>query len=585
MKDKVLSSLKTDSIKNLVIIYTVMVGPVLYYSIQFIPLMKQSLMLTSVLLTVQTAFNVLLYFLLQQRVSRRMRGFLQNSDRGGSDDGAIRGEAYQYPVPMALYLFTSWILFGNVFIFVPLYFMLHGSLFDVVTLNLLCLSNGIATLPFTWFLSENTSVRFLDLKEARSLPEPEHIPQRNIGLKIIVVCMAIIGSIFINFVAATLMGHHYGLTYRQNLVNLMLIGGQSILTTVILSMLFARSLSKPIGNIIEALSQIASGHGDLTRRLGVNTTDEVGEIARQFNLFATNLREMVAEIGHSATTIASSSTELTAVSTQIAASTEEVSTSTGVVASSTEEATSNIATISSTAQRMSLAATTVASAVEEMCASLNEVSRNCAQEAAASRDANTFAKNSREIMERLGNSAKSIGSIINIINDIADQTNLLALNATIEAASAGDAGKGFSVVAGEVKDLARQSAKATQDISLEIGRMQENAQAAITSLDGIIKKIDEVDQVSQTIVSAVEEQGATVNEIGKNISDVSVAAGDMARNVNESAQGLGEISKSIADVSRSVTDTSRNINHVNTSVTDLAKLAEDLQTMVKKFII
>jgi methyl-accepting chemotaxis protein len=170
-----------------------------------------------------------------------------------------------------------------------------------------------------------------------------------------------------------------------------------------------------------------------------------------------------------------------------------------------------------------------------------------------------------------------------MINHIADQTNLLALNATIEAASAGDAGKGFAVVANEVKELAKQTASATSEISRQIEGMQDSTNTAVTAIGRITSVIEEVNTISQTIVSAVEEQSATVNEIANNMSTARTASTEIARNVAESAKGLSEVSRTIQMVNTGVESTTQGVAQVNTSAGDLARLSAGLQKLVEQF--
>ena len=174
-------------------------------------------------------------------------------------------------------------------------------------------------------------------------------------------------------------------------------------------------------------------------------------------------------------------------------------------------------------------------------------------------------------MTKLGVSSIEIGKVIKVITSIAQQTNLLALNATIEAARAGEAGKGFAVVANEVKELAKQTAAATEDISQKIEAIQSDTKGAVTSISQIGKVIAQINDISNTIASAVEEQSATTNEI--------------ARNATEAAKGSSEISKNITQVSEAAKSTTEGANNTLTAATELAKLAGDLKGIVAKAMI
>ncbi|MFP4417926.1 MAG: methyl-accepting chemotaxis protein [Chitinispirillaceae bacterium] len=357
----------------------------------------------------------------------------------------------------------------------------------------------------------------------------------------------------------------------------------SIAGVAVLWWFLSGGITRPIRNAADMLKDISEGEGDLTRRLEVKTRDEIGDMAKYFNDFVDKLRDIIGRVVGNADTVASSASELSAASIQIAANTEEMTAQTNTVASSTEEITTTINTISAAAEEMNDSSNTVATAIEEMSTSLAEVAQNCQKELAIAENANKHATSSKDIMDRLGTSAKSIGKVIEVINDIADQTNLLALNATIEAASAGEAGKGFAVVANEVKELAKQTAQATQEIGSQIEDMQKNTGSAVDAIELVVGVIGEVNTISQTIVSAVEEQSATINEISNSIGHVNNGVGEVARNVEQSAKGLSEVSSNVQGVNEAVADTSRGIAEMRASIEELATLSESLKALVGEF--
>ena len=186
---------------------------------------------------------------------------------------------------------------------------------------------------------------------------------------------------------------------------------------------------------------------------------------------------------------------------------------------------------------------------------------------------------------RLGTSAKEIGKIIEVIDAIADQTNLLALNATIEAASAGESGRGFAVVANEVKELAKQTAIATSEITKKIEDMQANTLSSVAAVETITRMIEEISMVSHTIVSSIEEQTATTNEISKSIAGINQTAGEIAHNVGESAKGLSEISRSIQSVSSASQNTFNGVEQNKNSIGELVKLADGLNVITGQFVV
>ncbi len=351
----------------------------------------------------------------------------------------------------------------------------------------------------------------------------------------------------------------------------------------IIAWFVAGSIVKPLRMAVDRFKDIAQGEGDLRKRLDIKSHDEIEELATWFNQFAGKIQDLIKIVSGHASNLSAASGDLSVTSAKIASNTAEVTEKSNDVAAASEQSSQNILQISAGTEEMSSTISTVAAAVEEMTASLNEVARNCQKESSIANNADQQAKGTRTQMEKLGVSAKEIGKVVDIINDIADQTNLLALNATIEAASAGDAGKGFAVVAGEVKQLAHQTSEATESISKQIEQMQQNASESISGIEKIAEIIEEINAISQTIVCAVEQQSATIQEISKNLNGASVTASDIAKNVGQSAQGLQEMSSKLKDVDSATVNNSSDIQTVTQRADELAKLAMELDSLVKQF--
>ncbi|MGA2246748.1 MAG: PAS domain-containing methyl-accepting chemotaxis protein [Verrucomicrobiota bacterium] len=269
---------------------------------------------------------------------------------------------------------------------------------------------------------------------------------------------------------------------------------------------------------------------------------------------AEGMKVTIKAVNDNAQALASSSEELTAVSQQMSSNSEETATQSNVVAAASEQVSKNVAT--------------VATSAEEMSASAKEIAKNATEAAKVATEAVKVAADTNKTVAKLGESSIEIGKVIKVITSIAQQTNLLALNATIEAARAGEAGKGFAVVANEVKELAKQTAAATEDISGKIEAIQTDTKAAVTAIDQIGKIINQINGIQNTIASAVEEQTATTNEI--------------ARNANEAAQGSTEISKNIASVSLAAKNTTQGANNTLTAATELSRLAAELKKVVEQ---
>ncbi len=345
--------------------------------------------------------------------------------------------------------------------------------------------------------------------------------------------------------------------------------------------LIARSLTRPIQACVTAMDQLAAG--DLTVSVDLKRTDELGTLGRAIDTCAASLRKLVGDLNRSAAALQQSARTLGETATSQAAAAEETTVQAGAVASAGEQLSANARSMSASAAQITQSTTTVASAMEEMSSSIQEVARNCAQESEIARQADTQTRQTRDLMAKLDDSARQIGKVVELINRIAEQTNLLALNATIEAASAGEAGRGFAVVANEVKELARQSASATEDIRRQIALIQDNTGSSIKSLDQVAQVIAQVSHISSSIAAAVEEQSATTSEIVGTIHQVASASSSLSSNVQQTADGAAEVARNISGVSQAASDGAQGAAHVNSSASELNRLSAELGSLVARF--
>jgi methyl-accepting chemotaxis protein len=309
-------------------------------------------------------------------------------------------------------------------------------------------------------------------------------------------------------------------TSARYLVIGLLVGG--VVVGLLIGLSIGRSLSGAAIRMLSMIQQIAEKNL-MVENIAVTSEDEVGLAGIALNGMKNNLHEMIQSIRSTAEGVATASEEVSAAGGQI---------------------NSNLQTLSSGS--------------EEMSATISEIAKNASEAAKVAGEAVVSAESANETMARLGDSSVEIGQVIEVITSIAQQTNLLALNATIEAARAGEAGKGFAVVANEVKELAKQTAKATEEIKQKIGVIRENTGGAVAAIGGIKEVIDKISHISTVIATAVEEQSATTSE--------------MARNVTEAARGASMISNSARGAGEAATATER-----------LGRMSAELRELVGRF--
>ncbi|MBL6933278.1 MAG: MCP four helix bundle domain-containing protein [Rhodospirillales bacterium] len=358
--------------------------------------------------------------------------------------------------------------------------------------------------------------------------------------------------------------------------------GLGVATAV--AILITRSIVGPVNGMTSAMGKLAQGNLE-TEIPALDKTDEIGEMAQAVQVFKENairVKQMEEEareqekranqekirmmnkmaddfqasVGGVVQTVSSASTQLQSSAQSMTAISEETSAQATAVAAASEEASTNVQT--------------VASAAEELSSSIGEISRQVSQSTEIAGTAVIAAKKADEMVQGLAMSAQKIGEVVEMITDIADQTNLLALNATIEAARAGDAGKGFAVVASEVKNLANQTAKATEEIGGQIGDIQDATNNSVLAIQDITKTIGQISEISAAIAAAVEEQGAATSEI--------------ARNVEQAAAGTGEVSTNIAGVTQAAAEAGSTSTQVLEAANELSEQSELLKAEVDKFM-
>jgi methyl-accepting chemotaxis protein len=326
-----------------------------------------------------------------------------------------------------------------------------------------------------------------------------------------------------------------------------------LLLSLTVAVVVARQVVRPLGKVSDVCTALAAG--DLTRTAGLTSRDEPGQMGRALDAAIDHVRHTVTTIDGSAVSLAGAAEQMSAVTTRIAESAQETS--------------AQAQTVSTAAEYISRSVDTLSAGSEQMGASIREISLNAAEAARVAADAVTLTAATSTTMNSLGNSSGEIGNVIKVITSIAEQTNLLALNATIEAARAGEMGKGFAVVASEVKDLAQETARATEDISHRVEAIQADTTGAVLAIEEITRVIARISDYQTTIASAVEEQTATTAE--------------MNRSVGEAAGGSGEIAANITGVAESARLTSEGLDQTQQATAELARMSTELKTLVSTF--
>ncbi|PWJ56227.1 methyl-accepting chemotaxis protein [Quadrisphaera granulorum] len=329
----------------------------------------------------------------------------------------------------------------------------------------------------------------------------------------------------------------------------------ALVASVTLALIITRSITRPLDHVRAVLRTVAAG--DLRARAGIVGQDELASVS-------TSLDHTLDEFGRAMTAVIATTGQLTGtaqVLDQLAAD----------VAAKADESSAQADLVSAAAASVSMSVDTVAMGSGEMQTAIGEISASAAEAAAVASQAVEAVEATTTTVARLGTSSQEIVSVVNLITSIAEQTNLLALNATIEAARAGELGKGFAVVAGEVKELARQTAQATEEISQRVSSIQGDTNGAVSAIERISEVISRINDHQTTIAAAVEEQSATSQEMTRNVADAASGSQEIAANVSSLAAGAAD-SRSRATEARDASS-------------ELAALGSRLQAAVAGFTV
>ncbi len=368
---------------------------------------------------------------------------------------------------------------------------------------------------------------------------------------------------------------------KSGIVFLVVLTLAAVLIAIGLGMFMSRYMTKSITALADVTKLIAKG--DLKKKVDISSNDELGALADDTNAMTENLKNIISQMTTYSEKLTTSSSDLSGLAASMSEGARNVTTKSESVAAAAEEMSTNMNSVAATSEEAATNINTVSIAADEINSSINEIAKNSETGNSITQEAVEKAGSATQRVNELGEAAKEISKVTEVISEISEQTNLLALNATIEAARAGEAGKGFAVVASEIKQLALQTAGATNDIKTRIESIQNSTSDTVQEIEGVSKIIENVNEIVGTIAAAVEEQSATTKEISENMGQASSGLQEVSENVAQSSSVSGEIARDIGEVNTSSNDVLKECELVNTNSSELKKLAKDLQELISQF--
>ncbi len=347
------------------------------------------------------------------------------------------------------------------------------------------------------------------------------------------------------------------------------------------SLVMSRSITTMVQKTVDFAKTLASG--DFSGRLDIDQKDEIGQLAMALNEMASRLQKMFANIQRGAETLIIASEELNRVSQQMTDGSDHTSEKSSLVATAAEEMSANMNSVAAAIEQASTNINMIATAIGEMTSTVDEIAQNAERAQSITGKAVARAGSTTDNVNRLGEAAQQINKVTEVITEISEQTNLLALNATIEAARAGEAGKGFAVVANEIKELAKQTAEATQEIRSRIEGIQQTTGNTVTEIVEISEVINEINDTVSEIALSVEEQARTTREISDNISQASLGIQEVNENVAQGSVVVDEIARDIQEVKINAARSAEDSEEVKSNVDELTSLACEMKEMVANF--
>lgn len=481
------------------------------------------------------------------------------------------------PLSMGIGMLLRWLIAGAVVFLV----LLSKSIITVAEFGILyglIFVTGLASALISFLIAETAKAKTREFlsKSGKSLPTT-NVFSPSIAQKCTVTGILSVFIPIANIMIVYASTHITGKSLDNLVIGIILIVGQSIVLASIIGVVLSKLIKSSITDITNFLLEMARNNGDLTQEIPILAQDESGDMVEAFNGFIRMLRGLMKKVLSSSDIVSESSETLNHTSGDLSTAAEELAAQSESIAAATEEANTTSQEIAASVEELSATFEELNKSVMNLNDSFHHIVDSCKDESEKAEIASVSSQQAKQNMEKLASTTANVAQVVDIISGIADQTNLLALNATIEAASAGEAGKGFAVVAGEVKELARQTASATQNISNQISEMKDMVDVCIASIQQIDEQIQDVNHISQSIVATVEQQSAVTQEISTNVMASSDATTQITKSLQYSTQGMTEISRSIQELNVVVQETTKGV----TTVSDQSgKLDVEARTLI-----
>ncbi len=587
MKKTVMTTLKSRYLSQETLMNTTAMPGLVYFIYVCFPFARNNatLFLSFVCLATVVALGFSFIFWYTSLNSVRSVIFSDRSETLNYDALArAKYQAMKYPFFSAFSTFFRWAIIANLVAALPLTIITKMPLWDYFYMSLfLCLA-GLSSMPYAFLNSESAISEFLRLQKISDVDIKDRNQWR---LKLIPKIMLLVLMVLIppigNIIAVIFICSQNNISITSIKAGFIILILQALFLSILNSVMFAKSIKTAVDEVVLFLKEITQHEGDLTKTITVTSNDEVGELSTWFNKFIKNLRTMIGDIAKNAESLDTSSAELSKLSGDMSSGADEMSKQSNSVAEFSEEMSSNISSVAVTMQQAATNVEQVSAATEEMTATISEISKNSEDARTMTSKAVSHAESVSIQIDDLGKTTQDISNVTEIISEISEQTNLLALNATIESARAGDAGKGFAVVASEIKELAKQTTEAANEIRSRIEGIKNSTSGTIGQVDEIVKIINEVNEIVSVIASAVVQQTSATKEIAKNIVQASQGNREVNQNIAESSSVATNLARDISEVHTAAAKISNGSLGLNEGVEELSSLAERLNNMVGRF--